>query len=88
MTLNHSDIYVNCIESEMQITNFMIPRTRTTDGSQWRIHRRGRVPPEIGEEGIPMYWSPRFHSTIVVDIRLGRYRAIKYSAPFDDTRPI
>jgi hypothetical protein len=43
-------------------------------------------PLEFGEEGTSM--SPRFHSRIVVDIPLQRYRAIKYSATFDDNRPI
>jgi hypothetical protein len=28
---------------------------------------------------------PKFHSTIVVDMNLGRYRAIELSASFDDT---
>jgi hypothetical protein len=46
----------------------------------------GCVPPEFGEEGTPMYCicCPTFHSTITS----GRYRAMEYSATFDDTRPI
>jgi hypothetical protein len=34
----------------------------------------GRVPPEFGEEGTPMYLSRKI---------LGRHRAIEYSATFD-----
>jgi hypothetical protein len=47
-----------------------------------------RVRPDFDEEGSPMYLSPRFYSTLVVDTPLGRYRAAEYSATFDDTRPI
>jgi hypothetical protein len=35
-----------------------------------------------------MYLSLRFHSTIIVNIPLERYRVIEYSATFDDTMPI
>jgi hypothetical protein len=47
----------------------------------------GRVPLEVGEEGTPMSLPFIFHSTIVVDIPLGRYEAIEYSATFDDITP-
>jgi hypothetical protein len=35
----------------------------------------GRVPPEFGEEGMPLYLSPQI---------LVRHRAIEYFATFDD----
>jgi hypothetical protein len=57
---------------------------------QWRMHPREGTgdasPPDVGEEGTPMFFLPRFHSTIVVDIPGGRYRAIEYSAKFDDSK--
>ena len=43
---------------------------------------------EFDEEGLPMYLSPIFYSTMVMDIPLGRYRATEYYATFDDNRPI
>jgi hypothetical protein len=45
-------------------------------------------PINLVRRGRPCICHPRFHSTLFVDIPLGRYRMIKYSAIFDDTRPI
>jgi hypothetical protein len=47
-----------------------------------------RVPQNFVRRGLPCNCSPRFHSTIVVGISLGRYKAIEYCATFDDTRPV
>jgi hypothetical protein len=41
--------------------------------------------PKILRRGRPCICPPRFHSAIIVDIPLGRYRAIEYSATFDDS---
>jgi hypothetical protein len=63
----------------------------TVGRNQWRIHGRGRgyaSPLNLVRRGRPSICPPRFHSTIVVDIPLERYRAIEYSATFDDIRPI
>jgi hypothetical protein len=45
----------------------------------------GRVPQISMRRGRPCICAPRFHATIVVDIPLGRCRAIEYSATLDDT---
>jgi hypothetical protein len=47
----------------------------------------GHVPQKL-VRGRPCICPPRFHSTIVMDIPLGRYGMIEYSATFDETRPI
>jgi hypothetical protein len=42
----------------------------------------GRMHPLRNWRGAPMYLSPRFHSAIFMEIPLGRYRVIEYSALF------